>query len=43
MYVIISRRIDEIKVSEGWKKLHQVSAEEGLVAIGYERKYGKYR
>ncbi|MCS6934641.1 MAG: acyl-CoA dehydrogenase family protein [Chitinophagales bacterium] len=35
-------RIDEIKVSEGWKKLERVAAEEGLVAIGYERKYRQH-
>lgn len=35
-------RIDEIEVSEAWQKLHRVSAEEGLVAIAYERKWGEY-
>lgn len=34
-------RIDEIKVSKGWKDLEAVSSEEGMVAIGYERKYGE--
>lgn len=28
--------------SEGWRQLHDVSAREGLVAIAYERKYGRY-
>ena len=36
------RRIDEIVTSNGWKELDKVSAEEGIVAIGYERKFGEY-
>jgi alkylation response protein AidB-like acyl-CoA dehydrogenase len=35
-------RVDEIKVADGWKKLERVAAEDGLVAIGYERKQGEY-
>ncbi|MEK6624304.1 MAG: acyl-CoA dehydrogenase family protein [Bdellovibrionota bacterium] len=35
-------RIDEIRVAKGWDEMARVSAEEGLVAIGYERKYGPY-
>jgi alkylation response protein AidB-like acyl-CoA dehydrogenase len=35
-------RVDEIKVSQGWLNLERVAAEEGLVAIGYERKYGEH-
>lgn len=34
------KRIDDIRVSPAWKELHKVSAEEGLIAIGYERKWG---
>lgn len=34
------KRVDEIKVSQGWLNLEKVAAEDGLVAIGYERKYG---
>lgn len=34
------KRVDEIKVSAAWKTLGRISAEEGLVAIGYERKLG---
>ncbi|RME16355.1 MAG: acyl-CoA dehydrogenase [Bdellovibrio sp.] len=34
-------RIDQIKVSEAWEWLHQFSAKEGLVALGYERPLGK--
>lgn len=33
-------RIDEIEVADGWKQLDIVSSEEGIVAIGYERKFG---
>lgn len=40
---LVSRRIDEIIVHPAWKKLHDIAAEEGLISIGYERKYGKYR
>lgn len=36
------RRIDHIEVSEAWEKLHGISAEEGLVAIGYERAHGAF-
>lgn len=36
------RRIDEIEVHEAWEKLHRVSAEEGLIAIGYERAHGEW-
>ncbi len=31
-------RIDRIQFSEAWKYLEKVAAEEGLIAIGYERK-----
>ncbi|HEX7579278.1 MAG TPA: acyl-CoA dehydrogenase, partial [Thermoanaerobaculia bacterium] len=34
------RRIDRIEVAEGWKRLEAVAAEEGLVATGYERRFG---
>lgn len=34
------RRIDTIDTSAGWRALHDVAAEEGLVAIAYERKHG---
>ncbi|HEY2841290.1 MAG TPA: acyl-CoA dehydrogenase family protein [Pirellulales bacterium] len=33
-------RIDEIETSRGWQALDRISAEEGMVAIGYERKFG---
>ena len=36
------RRADRVRVSQGWRDLDKVAAEEGLVAIGYEREYGEY-
>lgn len=36
------KRIDHIEVSEAWKRLHAIAAEEGIVAAGYERIYGEY-
>ncbi len=33
-------RIDEIQTGSAWAKLDEISAREGMVAIGYERKYG---
>jgi alkylation response protein AidB-like acyl-CoA dehydrogenase len=34
------RRIDRIETSAAWRELDRISAEEGLVAIGYERAHG---
>lgn len=36
------QRIDEIKVSDYWKKLDNISAQEGMISIGYKRKYLQY-
>ncbi|KAG2235107.1 hypothetical protein INT48_002448 [Thamnidium elegans] len=36
------RRVDEISTAQGWKELNDVAAEEGLIAIAYERKYAQY-
>ncbi|HEX4684248.1 MAG TPA: acyl-CoA dehydrogenase family protein [Gemmatimonadaceae bacterium] len=36
------RRIDDIVVSDGWRALDRASAEEGLVAIGYERRHAAF-
>lgn len=36
------RRIDEIVVSNAWRALDRISAEEGLVAIAYERGSGEH-
>ncbi|CAG5095093.1 Oidioi.mRNA.OKI2018_I69.XSR.g14029.t1.cds [Oikopleura dioica] len=35
-------RIDEIVVSPAWYEQHRVSAEEGLIAIGYENESGSF-
>lgn len=32
------KRIDEIRVSSAWEEMEKISAREGIVAIGYERK-----
>ncbi|WP_131794991.1 acyl-CoA dehydrogenase family protein [Fluoribacter gormanii] len=34
------KRIDHIEVSQAWKKLDKIAAEEQLIAIGYERRHG---
>ncbi len=36
------KRIDHIEVSSAWKQLDCISAEERLIAIGYERAYGVF-
>ncbi|KAF9961586.1 hypothetical protein BGZ65_010479 [Modicella reniformis] len=36
------RRVDELLVTEAWKKQKDIAAREGVVAIAYERKYGQY-
>lgn len=36
------RRIDEIRVADGWQQLHRIAAEEGIVATAYERAEGEY-
>jgi putative acyl-CoA dehydrogenase len=35
-------RIDQIEVSGAWKRLQDISAREGLVALGYERREGPF-
>lgn len=35
-------RIDQIRVSDAWKKFDGISAREGIVAIGYEREFGEW-
>jgi hypothetical protein len=37
------RRIDDIRVTNGWLKLQDASAEEGLISIAYERKFREWR
>jgi putative acyl-CoA dehydrogenase len=36
------KRIDHITVTKAWDRLHEIAAEEGIVALGYERKHGEY-
>ncbi len=36
------RRIDRIETNEAWEQLSRVAAEEGIVALGYERTHGEY-
>ncbi|EGC32589.1 hypothetical protein DICPUDRAFT_49513 [Dictyostelium purpureum] len=36
------RRIDKIVVDESWNKLKDIGCKEGLVSIGYERKYKEF-
>jgi len=36
------RRVDNIHTCQGWRQLHDVSAEEGLISIAFERKYGQW-
>ncbi|KAF9437658.1 hypothetical protein BGZ76_011772 [Entomortierella beljakovae] len=36
------RRVDELLVTEAWTKQKAIAAQEGVVAIAYERKYGQY-
>ncbi|KAL5015901.1 hypothetical protein ScPMuIL_005490 [Solemya velum] len=35
-------RVDNITTSQAWKSMHDVAAEEGLIAIGYERKFQEW-
>jgi putative acyl-CoA dehydrogenase len=35
------RRIDAIETSDAWRALDRIAAEEGLVAIGYDRAHGE--
>ncbi|KAI3372879.1 hypothetical protein L3Q82_023332, partial [Scortum barcoo] len=36
------RRVDHIVTSPAWKQMKDLSAQEGLVAIGYERAFGEW-
>jgi len=35
-------RVDNIHTCQAWRQLHDVSAEEGLISIAFERKYGQW-
>ncbi|HEX9130364.1 MAG TPA: acyl-CoA dehydrogenase family protein [Gemmatimonadaceae bacterium] len=36
------RRVDRIETSDAWRELDRISATEGIVATGYERKHGAH-
>jgi alkylation response protein AidB-like acyl-CoA dehydrogenase len=36
------KRIDEIRISTGWKRMEELAATSGLIAAGYERRYSEY-
>ena len=36
------RRRDDLVTSEGWRKLGDIGVQEGMVAMGYENKYGPF-
>jgi len=36
-------RIDQINTCQAWKRLHDISAQEGLIAIAYQRNYQQWR
>ena len=37
------KRVDNVITSPAWKQMKRISAEEGLIAIAYERKYAEWR
>lgn len=37
------RRVDKLCTSQAWKRMHAISAEEGLVSIAFERKHSQWR
>jgi len=42
-YSAWGQRVDRLVTGPAWKRMHDISAEEGLIAISYERKYGEWR
>ena len=36
-------RVDELVTSPAWRKMHDISSEEGLVAVAYERNHHQWR
>ena len=36
------KRVDDLVTSSAWKRMHEISAEEGLVAIAYERRHKQW-
>ncbi len=41
-YDAYDNRVDILNTSQSWKRLHDISAEEGMVAIGYERDHTQW-
>ena len=37
------KKMDRLVTGPSWKKMREIAAEEGLVSIAYERKYGEWR
>ncbi|XP_013777963.2 acyl-CoA dehydrogenase family member 11-like isoform X2 [Limulus polyphemus] len=42
IYNAWGKREEKLWTCDAWKKMHNLSAKEGLVAIGYERKFGEF-
>lgn len=36
------KKVDKLVTGPAWRKMHDIAAEEGLVSIAYERKYGEW-
>jgi len=36
-------RIDVVTTCNAWKSMKSIAAEEGVISIGYERKYNEFR
>lgn len=36
------KKVDEIITCDGWKHMNNVSAEEGLISISYQKPFGKH-
>ena len=41
-YSAWGKRVDELVTSMAWKRMHEISAEEGLIAIAYERRHKQW-
>lgn len=37
------RRVDHIHTCSAWRRMKEISAEEGLIAEAYERRYSNWR
>ena len=43
IYDAWGNRVDQLLTCQAWRKMHDISAEEGLIALGYNRKeFGEY-